>query len=591
MTAPLLLAASLFAGPADADAAATTIYAGRVVTPDGWPAAGAVVFLPDFGEVQFSPGATATAGPDGRFALPPAPVEKVARSLMNLKHGRGLVAVPAGWGRGAADQDPGDAPLAPGLLPVPPPLPGRTCDVGDVPLSPGSVISGRVTDDAGAPVAGAAVEVTCSARYAASTRLNVLPGATVQTGPDGRFATPPLPPCEVELTIAAAGFRRGVRSLSPDGIAAAVVLRPIALEAEIPTVLDVVRKDGNPAAGMTVWAYPSYEPLLTGPDGRVRLRGLGPTDPLLMRLEGPGVRKIPNSRPDPTEPLPDGTRRFAVTVERERLLKFAVVDAATGAPVTVSSVVLCSYERDADGTPRLTGCTNPAVRRPVPGRVAIAHLGPNAYHLAIAADGYETSDMFLDPLPDDGNHDVGPFKLARRTDGGSAGAGPAGALTESIVSGTVAGVVEPTGGADPAWALVTLWTKPGTPSRAGTADLTFGRRAPSPGFCVASTVADAAGRFSLTVPRTGDHLLHADCAPAGLAPGDPVTPADRPAPAVLPVAVRAGENAATLAGAIAGRADVRPRPGVGGRVRRGPPAAGGAGRRGRRVPARRPAAR
>ena len=136
--------------------------------------------------------------------------------------------------------------------------------------------------------------------------------------------------------------------------------------------------------------------------------------------------------------------------------------------------------------------------------------------------------------------------------------GPFAALAGSAVNRTVAGAVEPTGGADPAGALVTLWTPPREPRGAANVALAFGRRGPDPGTCVAVAVADAAGRFSLTVPRTGDHLLHADCAPAGLAPGDPVTPADRPAPAVLPVAVRAGENAATLAGAIAGRADVRP---------------------------------
>ena len=140
--------------------------------------------------------------------------------------------------------------------------------------------------------------------------------------------------------------------------------------------------------------------------------------------------------------------------------------------------------------------------------------------------------------------------------------GPFAALAGSAVNRTVAGAVEPTGGADPAGALVTLWTPPREPRGAANVALAFGRRAPDPGTCLTVAVADAAGRFSLTVPRTGDHLLRADCAPAGLAPGDPVTPANRPAPAVLPVAVRAGENAATLApplaGTIAGRADVRP---------------------------------
>ena len=576
--APLLLAAQFLtgsatlAGPGANPGPPAVTFAGRVVTPAGGPAAGARVLLGEYRDGAFAETVAVTAGPDGRFALTHPDARELARSHMNLKYGRGLVAVPAGWGGPGEPVEPGDEPLAPGLLPVPPPLPGRVCEVGDLPLSPGTVYAGRVTDAAGNPVAGAVVDVSCAARYQASTVSAVLPGARAVSGADGRFVTPPLPVCEVSLTVAADGFRTASPPVEPAGFAAAVTLRPIVLESELPTVLEVVDESGAPAAGVTVKAYPGYEPRLTGPDGRVLLHGLGPGDPVDARVSGPAVRSAARFRPEPADPLPTGERLFRTTITADRLLSFAVTDAATGDPVTVDSVVLCAWEPGPDGKPRLTGCMTPDLRQPVPGAVSIPHAGPDAYHLAIAADGYVTADLFLDPFAEDGDRTVGPFALVPLGPGGgeeevpNAAAGPFGALDESVVSGTVSGVVAATGGADPAGALVTLWTPP-RPSRDGpNVALTFGRRAPDPGTCVAAVVADGAGRFSLTVPRTGDHLLRADCAPAGGEGGieiEEVTPATRPAPAVAGVTVAgvtvaAGEELAVtlsppVGGSLAGR--------------------------------------
>ena len=541
----LLLGSFTFAGSAAAggDLPAAT-FTGRVVTPAGEPAAGAAVFLEGWDGERFE----TTSGADGWFTLTGLPVEAVAhRYLANHAFG-GLVAVPAGWGErtGSGGGEDGGG-LAPGLLPVLAPLPGRAVDVGDLPLSPGTVHRGRAVGSEGEPLAGAAAIVSCRVRYMGGTVNEFLPEFTVPADADGRFTTPPLPTCAADLTITAPGRRPMTVLPTPDGSAASVTLAPITLAAESPATLEVTDAAGTPIDGASVKSFPLYRPSTTDAAGRVRLPGLDPRGPLQTLVAAKGFRSFRRAPREELDPLPDGTRLFRVELERSRRLTFRVTDAATGEPVEVDSVVVCVYERGAAGVARLVGCTNAAVERPAPGTFAVEHQGAWPYHLEIRAAGYTPSDVFLDPLPTDADHEVGPFTLTqsddRTDDGGAANRSP-----KVAVSGTVA----PTGGADPAGALVTLWKVPRSAAGAANAALAFGRLIPNPPRCVAVTVADANGRFQLDVLRAGgDFLLRADAAPAG---SGPVTAATRPAPAVAPVSVPAGlaPEAVTLAPTAAG---------------------------------------
>ena len=549
--APLLFAAALLAAPPP------TTYTGRVVTPDGAPAAGATVSLDWFGDGGARTLST-ESGPDGRFALAGVPVEVARRHLGSP--GRGLTATPAGW---AADRTPGGP--APGLLPLPAPLAGRVCDAGDLPLTPGAVLRGRLLGPDGGPLAGAELEVGASLLVRATTSGPLIAPVAVTTDADGRFATPPLPPGRADVTFAADGFAVLTATQTLDGTLAAVDLRPLRPTPEAPVTLEVTDGSGTPIAGAEVRPFPSYEPTFTGPEGRVPLHRLGPAGAKQTRVNAAGFRSVSLGwEPDDYETLADGTRLYRRALERSRSLRFAATDAATGGPVEVDSVLLCQWEAAPDGTRTVSRCGVVTLDRPAPGVAAVTHFGPHAYHLAISAAGYEPFEAFLDPLAEDADAEVGPFALTPLEPGADAGpaaepgAGKAGddAGTQAV---TVAGRVLPTGGADPAGALVTLWGSRGPTDDAVNAPLAFGRLTPRPGFCVGLVVADADGRFAVTTPRPGDYVLRADCAPRAAGDGPAaVTPDARPAPAFAPAAVAAGGRADVEfgpepAGDIAGR--------------------------------------
>ena len=575
---PLVLAASLAAGFADLPAGGDPppfAYAGRVVTPGGEPAAGAAVSIAWYDEDYERQSETVSAGPDGRFRLDGLPTVRLAREVLSPNYHAGVFTAPAGWGDPAADGAEDAAPLAPGLRPPPAPLAGRTCDVGDLPLTAGTVYRGRCVGDDGEPVAGAKV--------AFGIMLGGAPAAitdrfTIETGPDGRFATPPLPPWVFTITAVADG-RRQVIEIAPadDGSRAAVTLRPFVLKTDAPAVLEVVDAAGDPVPGyeLNVYEDDTGDTERTGPDGRIALGKLTPAGTANVRGVDPRFRPTIDT-PEEVGLQPDGTRLFRLAVESNRELRFAVTDAATGEPVRVKACVVCIWQ-ERDGRKRLVGCMNPRVRRLGGGRVAVPHQGAYPYHLAIAAEGYETSDVWLPELEEDATAEVGPFALVPTGEPtepvAEIAAAPAAAPEESVstaaeflkmmLSGgstaTIRGRVEPTGGADPAGATVTLWGPPMDRWKdpVNTRSV-LGRLVPFPRNCIEAKVTNADGTFEFVLPRGGEYLVRVDAAPAAVAGDRPVTLAARPAPAQHAVTVETGETQEltfepAFAGSIAGR--------------------------------------
>ena len=571
---PLLFAAAAFAAPTEGGPPPFS-YAGRVVTPGGEPAAGAAVMIAWYDAAYERQSKTVTVGDDGRFLLDDLPVERLATEVLSPNYYVGVVAAPAGWGGPAAGGGAGDAQLAPGVRPVPAPLAGRVCEVGDVPLTAGTVYRGRCVDDGGEPVAGA--------RVAFGVILGGLPAAvtdrfTVESGPDGRFATPPLPPWLYLVTAEADGRRPVTRRLRDDGMQSGSTLRPFVLKADAPAVLEVVDAAGGPVADYELDLYEddTGDTERTGPDGRIAVPTL--TAGGFVNVRGVDSRFRPTIAPPEEVGLqPDGTRLFRLAVESNRELQIAVTDANTGEPVRVKACVVCIWQ-EKDGRRRLVGCMNPRVRRLGGGRVAVPHQGAHPYHLAIAAEGYETSDVYLPAIEEDATAEVGPFALVPTGEPTESvaeiAADPEEAPEESVstaaeflkmmLSGgtaTIRGRVEPTGGASTAGATVTLWGPPMNrrPDPVNTRSV-LGRLVPFPRNCVEAKITDADGTFEFALPRGGEYLVRVDAAPASAGDGDaPVTLADRPAPAQQVVTVEQGETAeVTFAPAFAGRIAGRP---------------------------------
>lgn len=130
---------------------------------------------------------TARSGADGRFALPEAPRDGLRFEIL-FSHA-------------------GHAPLR---LLNQPAWPGRTRDLGELRLTRGFALSGRVLAPDGSPVAGA--EILAFADPALSTsnkevlHLDPLPGMSAWSDREGEFRLERLPPGRIRVRATAAGF-------------------------------------------------------------------------------------------------------------------------------------------------------------------------------------------------------------------------------------------------------------------------------------------------------------------------------------------------------------------------------------------------
>ncbi|MCE9634512.1 MAG: sigma-70 family RNA polymerase sigma factor [Planctomycetes bacterium] len=208
---------------------------GRLVGPDGKPVGEALIGVTSHGGGGSDRAFDATSDADGRFAVE------------DLRHDQPhtLTFLAAGLGRYLLDFDPAAQE-------------GGTIDVGDVALPAARMIEGRVVDDGGAPVPGAAVRL-----YGFNEdRERLRPGKSFvsthygcreerRTDDLGRFRFPELCPGDYDLDVVTADVRTTQTSvaLAADRDVAGVELK---LPGGKQFVVDVKDSQGAPAAGVTV---------------------------------------------------------------------------------------------------------------------------------------------------------------------------------------------------------------------------------------------------------------------------------------------------------------------------------------------------
>lgn len=390
--------------------------AGRIVDEQGHGVAGAKLTLLAWRDDK--PLASATSGADGRFAI-----EHVPAGCRNL-----LLVDADGFGREFVDH----VDL----------FPQHTTEVGDVRLAPGCVRRGRLVDANGQGVADVKVKLTGYRHELGHTIVQLGDAWQVATDGQGRFTTPPLPPCYVQLgVIPSAGFVQeepASANINPQG---EQQLADIKLVEEVPIEGTVFSQTGKPVFGAEVWhSYDLDNPVRTDLLGHFTLHGCSATTAPKTRV---GVEAAGFAGYQELKAVDELPRR--IVLAPCHYVSGRAVDAESGEPVELSRVVVCEVRRDADGTPHSYGCGEVRFDQPRPGEFRASVSSAGEKHLTLFADGYEYAQEYVLGNIDDDTQIV-TVKMRRK--------GSMASVSPQRIRGVVRSDGRPVGGV---W--VSLWQK------------------------------------------------------------------------------------------------------------------------------------
>lgn len=418
-------------------AAETGTISGRVLSPSGEPVEGAVITLPN-PDSNKPPLATTGSHADGRFTLrlgelesrlysPPLTIqaEGLASTYVDKRH---IV-----------------------------PFINADKDLGDIQLSRGHRYRGQVVGPQGQPIERATI--TCTAhRFLGRGSSDFIDGShEVITNSEGRFVTPPLPDGVPLIRISAEGFASAAFGRIPIENAKEGDLGTLRLVPDSPLEGTVIDEDGQPVTGVSIQAI--GQAVTTDKQGRFALRGITAAARTPLSIRGNGFTPLfwlITNNPDGYECVditdfqlnpqavtpaavqqamssPMKMKRLTIPLRREGEIRGSVVDAETGEPITLSRIVLCNFVRNPDGEVVLSLCRLSHFAQPSPGKFVVGYPIPDAYHLAISAEGYEDAEAFTPAVTRLERLDGIKIKMRRKRDV------PAPVVATQRIQGVVAG--------------------------------------------------------------------------------------------------------------------------------------------------------
>lgn len=320
-------------------------------------------------------------------------------------------------------------------------FPGADCDLGKIRVDRGRTFTGQVFDVDGQPCHNAKVTYSVSVRRANSFQIGREQHLT--TDSNGRFRTLPMPVGEFYLWVTAPHRRLAwiTRLVQPGG---EEILVPFRLERDVPIYGVVTDEHGRPVVGAAVRANGREYMTTTDSAGRFTIHGFGPKPHFQLQLPKDGYVFINwnvNIRDDGIhwhmvgfdEDAKDHGpfQELSVTLTPEAWIEGRAIDAETGKPVRLKRVVICSFERKANGEVVLSGCRSPRFEQPESGRFRIPYAYPDEYHLSLSADGYHNAEAFTSKVSELKLIAGIVVKLKKKTEGTAA------EVSKQTISGTV----------------------------------------------------------------------------------------------------------------------------------------------------------
>ena len=362
------------------DPPGTGTLSGRLVDPDGRPAAGVRVWREGLipgggGRLEAVETRTDEAG---HFSIGPlTPAFTVS--------GSALYAVAPGFAVAAIPYN------GPSIRP------GGDRDLGVFRLDRGRVFTGAIKDTDGTPRAGVAVEVGVKRNYMGHTIGDLVPEVVVTTDAAGRFRTPPLPIGHLGLRVRVPGRQQATfyRPIDPPG---EEDLGVIPLEPDFPIPGIVRDLAGHPLADVRIGGTVGLN-TRTDVQGRFVLSGFGPNPSFQLNVTKPGYQGLVGrvtGRPGAyTYTRGAGgapAAELEIVLEPTGAIEGTTIDAATGAAVAATRVVVRPIVRNPAGVVASLG---PAADFPQdePGRLSARFPQPGEYRLTVSAPGYEDAEV------------------------------------------------------------------------------------------------------------------------------------------------------------------------------------------------------
>ncbi len=319
-------------------------------------------------------------------------------------------------------------------------FPGADSELGKIQVDRGRVFTGQVLNVDGQPCHNAKVTYSTSVRRANGFHIGLEQHVT--TDSEGRFRTLPMPVGELYLWVTVPERRLAwvARAVQPGGEES---LKPFHLERDVPIQGIVKDEHGRPVVGVPVRANYEYK-TTTDTEGRFTIHGFGPKPYFQLQLRKDGyvfinwgvkVRDdgIHWSMVGFAEDVKDHGpfQELFVTLTPEAWIEGWATDAETGKPVRLKRVVICSFERKANGEVVLSGCRSPRFEQPEGGRFRIPYSHPDEYHLTLSADGYHDAEAFTPRVTELKLIEGIAVKLKKKTEGTAPG------VPKQTISGTV----------------------------------------------------------------------------------------------------------------------------------------------------------
>jgi hypothetical protein len=283
-------------------------------------------------------------------------------------------------------------------------FPGIDNDLGRIGIDPGRVFSGQVFDMDGQPCRGVDVRCNVFRNALGHTVGDIEPEYCVTSDSEGRYQTHPVPVGKLGVGLIVPERRLAwiVRPVQPGG---EEVLQPLHLKKAAPIQGIVTDENGNPVAGAKINANAEYR-TVSDSEGRFTIHGFGANSHFQFQLPREGyvfVNWGVNVRDDGIRwfMVGDDARKeygpfqeLSVVLTPVAWIEGRAVDAETDEPVRLERVVLCSFDRKANGEIVLSGCRSLDFEQPEVGRFRIPYTYPDEYHLTLSADGYHDAEAF-----------------------------------------------------------------------------------------------------------------------------------------------------------------------------------------------------